>query len=333
MKIVVCGRFDYIRFAWQPAIDNKTVFYFSDEDFRALTFWNKCRRRWEQFCARLSPSRKAELEKLDNLRERIDIDQLKRSDEILFVLYETNFLTTDFETLEFLKNRFPKARFVLHMTNAIGTIRPRETEELVKHVDFFDLVYTFNNLDAKEYGLGFFPDISGDYDLIEPADIEPFDVFFAGRAKERLDTILAFAKRCRALGLSIRFLIVGAPEDKQEAIEGVTYGEYQPYLEMLATEKRAKAILNILGGVSSGIILRDEEAIGMNKLLITDNDYIFTSEYYNESKIIPMDRFEEQLDKLQNSKTQWPSSAKNTDREAFLSRVFNDLKSKQEAKQ
>lgn len=330
MQIVVAGRFDYIRFAWQKEIDSKKVMYFEDGMFRSLTFKNKLVAKIEVILSKFN-KRKSEIYKnKGSLREYFDIDSLKRKDEILFILYETNFLTSDFELLHFLKSYYPKSKFVLDFTNAIGTVRQAVTKEILNNIDFFDLVYTFNEIDAKRYGFGIFPDISSDYSLIKEADCEEFDVFFAGRAKERLEVILSVAKRCLALGLKIRFYIVGVPNGAQEQIEGVYYTEYIPYLEMLSYIKKGKAVLNILNGVSSGIILRDEEAMGMNKVLITDTEYIFKTKYYTDSKIIPLSDLEQQAFKIINQKDdeKWNCGAEDMNRLAFLKRVANNLTNK-----
>lgn len=328
MKIVVAGRFEYIRFAWKEAIESGTALYFTDGVFRTLTFWNRVRAKLESVLATVFKKKAADFSARSALREYFDIDSLKKNDEILFVVYETNFLSTEFRLLNYLKKSFPKAKFVLHFTNAVGTVRDEATKLLLKNRDFYDLIYTFNKFDADKYGFRLFADISGNFSSVNAADCEDFDVFFCGKDKGRLDQLLAFAKKCISLGLKIRFHIVDVPPEKQVPLEGIYYNQPLSYEKMLSYEKRGKAILNIMQGVSSGIGLREDEAIGMNKVLITDTDYIFASEYYTEAKVIPLNQFEKQLDKLNMIETQWSASTSSTNKEAFLRRVFTDLNSK-----
>ena len=259
------------------------------------------------------------------MREYFDIDSLKSRDEILFILYEMNFLSTDTDLLTYLKRKFKKATFVLVFTNAVGSVRPDGTEILLKNQNFYDLIYTFNEPDAIKYGFHLCSDLCGDFSEIKAADCEDFDVFFAGRAKGRFEQLLSFASLCINLGLTIRFHITEVPAEKQREIPGVVYGQYLPYLEMLSIEKRAKAILNIMQGVSSGIGLRDEEAIGMNKVLITDNEFMFLPEYYEENKIIPLQSFAEEVYKLNLTDSCWSRSKRPTDYQSFLAQIQTDL--------
>ncbi|MDY6367794.1 MAG: hypothetical protein SPL13_04715 [Clostridia bacterium] len=107
----------------------------------------------------------------------------------------------------------------------------------------------------------------------------------------------------------------------------IIYNQFIPYKQMLSYIKKGKAVLNVLAGVSNGIILRDEEAIGMNKVLITDCEALFNSKYYTEEKVIPVTEFENQIDKIKNfdqSKT-WICSAEDTTVKGFLELIKKDL--------
>lgn len=325
MKIIVGGRFDYIQFAWQKAVDSGHVIYFTNEVFRTLSFSNRIRAKIEDVLAKTLKKKAPDFAARASLREYFDIDSLHSRDEILFILYEMNFLSTDPDLLHYLKRTFPKAKFVLAFTNTIGSVRPDGTEILLKNQEFFDLIYTFNKPDATKYGFHFFPDLCGDFSEIQPADCDDFDVFFAGRAKGRLEQLLDFASLCVNLGRTIRFHITEVPAEKQRTIPGVVYGQYLPYLEMLSIEKRAKAILNIMQGVSSGISLRDEEAMGMNKVLITDNDFMFVPEYYEEKKIIPLPNFTDQVYKLDFTDACWENSKRPVNYQSFLDQIQTDL--------
>ena len=327
MKIVVAGRFEYIRFAWQEAIEDGSALYFTDGVFRPLTFGNKVRAKLESILAKLFKEKATDFSARSALREYFDIDSLKKNDEILFVVYETNFLSTDFRLLNFLKKSFPKAVFILHLTNAIGTVRDEATQLLLKNRDFYDLIYTFNKFDADKYGFRLFSDISGNFDSIKAADCEEFDVFFCGKDKGRLDQLLDFANQCISHDLKIRFHIVDVPKEKQVPVEGIYYNQPLPYQEMLSYEKRGKAILNMMQGVSSSIGLREEEAMGLDKILITDDHYILDSGYYVEEKVILLEDFENQMYKLKQppTPTPWHGQEQRTNREAFLKRVHQDL--------
>ena len=328
MKIVVAGRFDYIRFAWQKKIDNGQVLYLENGFFRKLSFQNKLKAKWESFLGKIQKKKAADFAKKNSLREYFDIDSLKKQDEILFIIYETNFLSSDFSLLEYLKKSFPKSKFVLQYTNAIGTVRPKITKKLVENSDFFDLVYTFNRPDAEKYGYKLFVDIcSGDYSAVQEADCNYYDVFYIGKAKNRLNTILSVANKCLVLGLKIKFFIVDVAEEDQIQLEGVTYNHFLSYTQMLSIEKKSKSILNVMQGVSSGLTLRDEEAICMNKILITDGNFIFNTKYYTKEKVIPLSKLENQIDKIvfSNEAINWNGISDERGVQNFINRITKDL--------
>ena len=330
MKIVVAGRFDYIRFAWQKEIDNGQVMYFEDGVFRKLSFKNKLFNRVASFFGKFN-KKIAEINKCKNaLREYFDIDSLKRKDEILFILYEMNFISSNIELLNFLKSYFKKAKFVLYFTNVIGTTRPEVTKIIMDNIGFYNLVYTFNELDTQKYVFNYSEIPHGDYASIQEADIERFDVFYAGRAKDRLNKILSVAKRCKALGLSIKFFISYAKTEEQVEMEGVTYCDYMPYIKMLSYEKRSRAILSIMDGVTNSITLRDEEPISMGKILITDNENIENSKYYTESKVIKLNDLESQVYKIVNQKDseKYNNAVVGSCVSRFLVKIAEDLKRK-----
>ena len=222
---------------------------------------------------------------------------------IQYILYiETGYIDR-------LKKLYPKAKFVFSFTDKVARHYKKyegfDIEKLKKEVD---LVLTYNSFDAQNYGITKIPIVLKNYDNVLPDEgTEESDVFYVGREKGRLDKILSVAKRCRNCGLKISFNLVDVPPEKQAESEGVHYVQYIPYTKMLSMEKRAKAILNIYQDGTDGFTLRDKEAVGMNKVLITDSTEMTEYEIYTESKVVPVDKIEEQIDKIKGSddKVKW----------------------------
>lgn len=105
MKIVVAGRFDYMRVAWKKAANNRDLIYF-DDSLLPITFNTRIRRRIIDLLFRkklLSNKRHDEFLQIDNLREMFNIDSIKRNDFVIFIIYEMNMISTDYKCLSLLK--------------------------------------------------------------------------------------------------------------------------------------------------------------------------------------------------------------------------------------
>lgn len=199
----------------------------------------------------------------------------------------------------------------------------------------FDFVCTYNPVDGEKYGIKTRPIYNKriDYSFVQgDAETEEYDVYYIGKDKGRLEEILSFAKKCVGCGLKIKFHLVGIPKEKQQQLDGVSYGDYIPYEKMLSIEKKAKTILNIEQGGADGITLRDQEAIYMNKILITNGKAIFNSPFYTESKIIPIDDFENQIYKIKekDDSVQWNGIDKYNDQFAYFNWIEKELDKKDE---
>lgn len=145
----------------------------------------------------------------------------------------------------------------------------------------FDLVYSFDPHDCKQYGLEFTNSIySRRLDIL--AAKEQTDIFFIGRAKDRYSLLLLIAQRAHDAGLKINFQILGVKKKAQIQFPGITYlKKVKPYDEVLPLVKASKCLLDIYQTGQKGLTMRVYEAIFYNKRLITNNDYIAKLDYYN----------------------------------------------------
>lgn len=169
MKIVVGGRFDYMRAAWSKQIEENNILYFENDVFIEYGLSRRIKNRLFQLAYKfgsVDEDYKKEYDSLNNLGEMFDLDSLNKKDEILFILYEMNVLATDFDNLTRLRKKFPKAKFVLFISNSIGTVRVGLTQTILQNRRFYDLIYTFNPKDAEEYGFRLFSEGAFPYDAI-----------------------------------------------------------------------------------------------------------------------------------------------------------------------
>ena len=104
-----------------------------------------------------------------------ELERLGRSHyDLVFVI---NGQTLPLRLLRTLRTSFANARFVLYMWDSIGN-RP----STLRHIHYFDHVFTFDRRDADEYGLKFRPLFySQDFDL-PSSDFFQYDISFIGTA-------------------------------------------------------------------------------------------------------------------------------------------------------
>lgn len=150
---------------------------------------------------------------------------------------------------------------------------------------FFDLIISFDHADAKTHGVDYYPLVYSPYDIPEDDSIPESDVYFVGKAKDRLPQILAAYEKLRNSGLKCDFYITGVKPEDQKYADEITYGNQMPYIENLKHIKKTKCLLEIMQGGGHGYTLRACEAIMYDKKMITDNPEISGAPFYQPELI------------------------------------------------
>ena len=177
--------------------------------------------------------------------------------------------------LEKLKTIYPKAKYVCYFHDIFQSHRV-DADYLEKH---FDLILTYDKNDSKKYNFEYYPTPYSYIEIQEDKEYES-DVFFLGKAKNRLNTIIEIYDQLEAKGLDCRFLIVDTPQSNQITRKGIRYIKGLPYKENLKYVRNAKCLLEIMQDGAQGITPRTWEAIMYNKQLITNNQYLENSLFY-----------------------------------------------------
>ena len=326
MKIVVAGSFDYVEIIFRKLAQEKKIIYFENDVFRKLSLKEQIRRKafYLLHQARIiSDERFNEEVRIDNYRELFDVDLLKKNDDIIFVIYEMNILSTDFETIKLFKKRFPKAKFVLYFTNVIGSVRTEASKELLRNRDLYDLIYTYSSEDAKKYDfkyLFFEPYHKMEFDI---DDSYCSDILWLGRNKGRYDMLLQLQNKFQSLGLKTKIMMVDETLPEQEEPiqilhKGLSYQEYIKYV--IGT----KCLLEI--EEHGALTTRFTEAIAYGKLLLTNcTEKVDSDELAGIDQII---RFRDinDLDYLDlNSPRNNYIDPQKVSAEGFLKRIHEDL--------
>lgn len=175
----------------------------------------------------------------------------------------------------YLRKKYPKCKLVLYLTDTIDRFQRTNKKKYFGPFDIefckktFDLVISYNMRDVRTYKLLYFPSIYSCPSMTKTS--EKFDVFFIGRAKNRLKKILDLYDVLISKGLKVLFYICDVKRKEVVKKDGIIWNQYLPYKKVLEFVKESKIILEIVQQDSEGYTFRTNEALAFNKVLISDN--------------------------------------------------------------
>lgn len=187
-------------------------------------------------------------------------------------VYQTSFL-------DYLRATYPEVKLVLYMQDLISRNSKLQFDI---YRDKFDLILSYDKGDATKYGLPFHPTPMSDVFFESDPNLEKSDVYFCGFAKTRYPLIHELYKKYTELGLECDFHIMQYPND-EERIEGVHYEDkIFTYEQNIQHVLNTKAVLEIMQEGADGFTPRVWESIIYSKHLLTNNETLRLSEYYDE---------------------------------------------------
>ena len=213
-------------------------------------------------------------------------------DELVFVFYDWNRLATNKSFLRMLK-KIPKITMVYVFTNIIEVTYAN----LVHFVDdlktYYDLVFAFDEKDAKKYNFILNPLTYSYIDLENKSNSNNNCVFFAGSAKDRLDDLIKSYDRLSDLGIRCNYHIINVPEEKIVPRNGITYNVPIPYEEVVKETIDSSCIIEFKQGGSSALTIKVCEAVFYDKLLISTNPAIKCLPFYDENYMFVIEKPED----------------------------------------
>ena len=193
--------------------------------------------------------------------------------------------------LDYLKQRYPDCKIVLLHRDLLKVCQ-RLAPWLLTNKNI-DLEMSFDKGEAEKYGFPHFNEFESKID-IPILDTPECDVYFAGKAKDRLPILLDIFKRLTSFGLICKYYLTGVPKDQQVALPGIEYSDrFMTYREMVYHTINANYVLEINQAGADGYTSRFLEAVMYNKKLITNNAFIRQSEFYDPSKILIIEKAED----------------------------------------
>lgn len=215
--------------------------------------------------------------------------------ENVFVFHGSFYFLRDMGYFDSLKSKYPNCKCIMFLTDTVDSYYKIFRFHYAGQFDIsylkekFDVILSYNMYDAEKYGFYYYP-LWYSSVQIKNNTIES-DVFFIGRAKDRLDKIHDAYINLKKKGLACKFIIYDVPRGECK-YEDILYNKFLTYKEVLNYVGGTKAILEITQGGAHGFSLRVLEALTYDKILITDNNFLYDKRYFpycNSKKFIKLD--------------------------------------------
>lgn len=156
---------------------------------------------------------------------------------------------------------------------------------LDKRKEFFDLIYSFDEVDSKRYGFIHHPTF---YSVVRDDNCSnsiDSDAFFVGVSKGNRHDILKYIfESIQIRNGNSDFYISGCKEQINRQ-SGIHYDEWLDYNAVLDHVMKSNCVVEIMGEGQVGLTLRSMEAIVYNKKLLTNNKSVKSLSYYDSGYI------------------------------------------------
>jgi len=196
-------------------------------------------------------------------------------DTYYFIFFTSKILFLNYDYFDYIKTKY-NGKIICVFQDLIGQ-RRIDVSLLKKKCD---LLISFDYSDVEKYGFVYYPLTYSHIKKSEKIEVL-YDVYFVGKAKNRLQDILDTYTALNDNGLKCDFYIIGVPQEDRKFEESIHYIDFMPYQENVSKIQRANCILEIMQKGGTGYTLRTCEAIMLNKKLLTNNTEIEKEAYYN----------------------------------------------------
>ena len=199
------------------------------------------------------------------------------------IFYPTYFYLKD-GFVSAIRKRFTNSKIVLYFQDIISSYRGLDKQiSFIK--DRFDVVLSYDKDDSSKYGFTYYPTPFSIISVNDINSVSECDVYYCGKAKSRYPLIFQAYKSCQERGLKCNFFIFGLKKEYQIKAPGLHYDTPVNYIQNLRYVNRTKCILEIMQEGATGYTPRLWESIVFDKHLLTNNESIINSKYYNFNSI------------------------------------------------
>lgn len=198
--------------------------------------------------------------------------RLNNNEKNILIMYDWNPLATDKKFIKKLKRKYHQIIIVYVFTNIVKYTGAKTRGFLYELKKYYDVVFAFDKKDALNYDFSYLPLIYAQEPLmLNDQNKEDIDIFYVGKAKDRLDILHEVYEKAKSEGLKCDFNIIEVPYDKQKDGDDIHYNKTIPYEAVIKKIKRSKCLLDVIQSDSTGLTIKVAESVIYDKKLITNN--------------------------------------------------------------
>lgn len=213
-------------------------------------------------------------------------------DELIIVFFDWNRLGQSRLFISFLKHYYKKLKLVFIFTNIVRISGASKHGVLPKLKEWYDIVYTFEEQDAKDYGFTFSQLFYSKYRFVSQEPVKN-RVFFIGHSKDRYKKLLDIYSRLKDLQIESLFYITNVEEKDQIFEDGLIYNTVIPFAKVQELEMSSTCLLDFIQEGAMGYTYKVRAAVMNDKLLITNNVNIKRAPFYNPDYILLVEKPED----------------------------------------
>lgn len=186
----------------------------------------------------------------------------------------------------------PQYRLVLIYLDTYSKV-PEFYKKYINQISF-DLIYTFDNHDAKEYGWIFTNSLYSKNEVPSNRDDE-YDLYFVGEDKGRAEQLVEMYDYLSQNNIKCCFKIITTGTNRTSH-DGLHFLQKRiEYREILEDISKSRAILEIVQDGQSGMTMRPYEAMFYDKKLLTNNSVLRSMDFYNEKFMMVFSKMDDSV--------------------------------------
>jgi len=206
-------------------------------------------------------------------------------DERIICLFDSSPYADDPEFIRRLRHRHPGCRLVLIIYNVIVDSR---RGQFIR--DQYDLAYTFDPENAREFGFRHF---DGIYSAVSGVKRRTsHDLVFIGLDKGRLGALYDLYQMLRRKGLRCFFYVVSDQQECDDAEGFVVSSSRMSYGQSISLVQSANCILDLVPECQSGLSLRCIQAVVYGTRLLTNSTWVEASCWFDRARMSVFDSLE-----------------------------------------
>ena len=203
-----------------------------------------------------------------------------------FLFADNMSLVYNMNLFSYLRKTYPDCRMALMLRDFVSVAKANNRHfDLESGKKLFDRIYTISAVEAEKFDLRLAPVMCSRHPVSVAENDLKSDVVFIGKAKDRTDTICRAYQKFTEAGLSCDFLLVG-DAGLTDVPKGLSVSsEMVPYSEMLRRTVNARCVFEVTQKGIGSMTSRFLEALCYNKLLISDNQDLVNTKFYDPTYI------------------------------------------------